>query len=145
MVRFFMLLLSAVWLWSCRTVKTSPIARTDADSTIVYLRAGEGLFLNEEQFNVYFDHVEEDSRCPEGVHCIWAGVAVVDLTVTGTYTRPQHIRLATAAVPQKGYQSTALFNGYVLRILALDPYPSAARSKNNSEKKRVTISVVKPR
>lgn len=43
----------------------------------VKLRAGGGAVVEGEGLRVRFDSVANDSRCPEGVTCVWAGNAEV--------------------------------------------------------------------
>jgi hypothetical protein len=45
--------------------------------------------------NVTFKGISEDSRCPKDVNCIWAGVAVAQVEVMGTATRPMVLNLAS--------------------------------------------------
>jgi hypothetical protein len=43
------------------------------------LRAGGTAALRDTPFSIRFERVVEDSRCPAGVNCVWAGEAVVRL------------------------------------------------------------------
>ncbi|MDT0630372.1 hypothetical protein RQM47_04450 [Rubrivirga sp. S365] len=54
-------------------------ARAEADS----LRLALGERAEREGETVAFEALVEDSRCPEGVQCIWAGRVQVRLTVGG--------------------------------------------------------------
>lgn len=143
MVRLFYFT-TAFLLLACGTSKRGQVRlSTTQDTTILYLEEGQTHFLKEEQFNITFDKVAEDSRCPEGVHCVWSGVALVDLTAVGIYTRPQPMQLASTLVTDKDYQPARVFNGYSIRMLALDPYPSASPARKPTEKYRVKVAVVK--
>ena len=45
------------------------------------MRPGETAYSSDGMFTLRFDSVLEDSRCPEGMMCIWAGQAVIALTI----------------------------------------------------------------
>ncbi|GHE33622.1 hypothetical protein [Sphingobacterium griseoflavum] len=124
-------------LYGC--VSRRPIPPSDAkrqDSTTLVLKEGQTVFLEREQVNLTFNRVVEDSRCPEGVNCVWAGIGAVELTAMGTYTRPQTFILATEKNAKKNYEPSAVFNGYTYRLNALMPYPTQEKSS-----KRETYSV----
>ena len=72
----------------------------------------------------------EDSRCPTGAQCIWAGEARVTLTLTESSTAPQQVRLGLNPGP-KGPNalpdslSVVLHRQpYWVRLLSVTPYPS---------------------
>lgn len=67
---------------------------------------------------IIFVSVTEDSRCPTDVNCIWAGRAVVKVTIS-----------------KKGSESSVIFStngddqikklyGYKFELVGLEPYPS---------------------
>jgi len=83
------------------------------------LSLGERAFIEEENLEVKFVEVVEDSRCPRGVTCIWAGrvAVIVELTHAGpsdrlTLTEPG----LTDEYPKEGYE------GYELAF-HVTPYP----------------------
>ncbi|WP_437918465.1 hypothetical protein [Sphingobacterium sp. LRF_L2] len=130
-------------LTGCRTKNTgrSTIIHQTKDSTVIRIQEGEQFFLADEQFNVTFSQVLEDSRCPEGVNCVWEGIAAVELTLTGTYTRPQTVKIATYNLPSKNYSSTCNFNHYTLRLLKLEPYPKERLKKGRTDRYTAFISI----
>lgn len=92
--------------------------------------AGGGLLVR-------FDEVLEDSRCPKGVDCLWAGNAKIRLTVRsgddcGT------LRLNTAVAPRE-----AIWNGMNFSLVKLDPYPASGVEIKPSEY-IATVSVTRP-
>ncbi|MGE8430972.1 hypothetical protein [Chryseobacterium joostei] len=103
------------------TTNTTP----DQKNGIVYLNEGENKFLKEFQMNVTFKGISEDSRCPEGVNCIWAGVALAQVEVMGTSTRPMVLNLASMDYPNRNYRQSADFNGYTITLQEVNPYPKA--------------------
>jgi len=125
---------------SCKSpLHTSMLA--SSDSTTLLLEAKQNVFLEREQINLTFERIIEDSRCPEGVHCIWAGVAAVELTAMGTFTRPQTLNIATTNLPDKQYAKTVVFNGYSIRLDALTPYPSKIQTYNMPEKPKARLTI----
>ena len=76
------------------------------------LAAGTGVRLT-------FEAVRGDSRCPVGVSCIWAGDAVVAMTVHDTDGGPTTIELHTNV----RFDAEAVLDGYVVRLVRLSPTP----------------------
>lgn len=95
------------------------------EGNIIYFNEGENKFLKEYQMNVTFSNISEDSRCPEGVNCIWAGIAVANVMVMGTTTRPMTLTLATTDNPGRNYSTSAEFNGYTISLAEVTPYPTS--------------------
>lgn len=69
---------------------------------------------------VAFDAVQEDSRCPDGAQCVWAGDAVVAVRVTtpagGPHSGALHVD------PERGPRALTA-SGYRLTFRALTPNP----------------------
>lgn len=82
----------------------------------VTLAPGEGVIARGPDLAVRFAGVSEDSRCPEGVTCVWAGRAVVQVEV-GAGEAP--------TVPLEVGGESREIRGLVLTAEALDPYPRA--------------------
>lgn len=55
--------------------------REPAPATELVLRIGQSESLDADGLTMQFDRVVEDSRCPMDVTCVWAGDAVVRLTI----------------------------------------------------------------
>ena len=77
------------------------------------VKVGQSVLIISEQLTFQFESVPDDSRCPEGVMCFWAGNAGVVLRFSdtrdtlNTYLDPHEI----------GY------NAYSIKLLSLSPYP----------------------
>jgi hypothetical protein len=73
----------------------------------------------------------EDSRCPEGVQCVWAGNATVDLLLSGVTTEGgvnEHVKMCLGACDGGFTETDTLskkFAGedYKLILTAVKPYP----------------------
>lgn len=96
-------------------------------SGMIYLSEGENKFLKAYGMNVTFKKMLEDSRCPEGVNCIWEGVATAELEVMGLETRPMTIKISSMEDASKGYSSTQNFNGYEITLGEVAPTTTSDR------------------
>lgn len=86
------------------------------------VRVGRWVTVEGERLRVTFDRVAEDSRCPEGVNCIWAGNAKVVLRLSKGRRRASALTLNTGAEPKE-----ASYRGYEVRLVKLEPYPKEKR------------------
>jgi len=90
--------------------------------------SGTGLVIS-------FKSVVEDSRCPEGVDCIWSGNAKVEIGVSRPGVEPGKLLLNTHLAPQSGSYSS-----YKISLLALNPYPRSGETIN-PEKYQVKLMI----
>ncbi|HEX8493949.1 MAG TPA: hypothetical protein VF658_13975 [Pyrinomonadaceae bacterium] len=81
------------------------------------LRVGERVVIKEAGLNITFSAVAEDSRCPEGVNCIWAGNGRIVVKVSKGRKRAD-VQLNTGVEPRQGR-----FSEYDIKLVALNPYP----------------------
>lgn len=82
--------------------------------------------LNSECLKIVFDSVSEDSRCPEGVNCIWSGNAVVKLIVSKNGKDETELELNTNIEP-----SSSSYKGLDISLKRLSPYPKEGVSIRN--------------
>lgn len=123
---------------------TKDVKVTNQDGQIIYFNEGENKFLKEYQMNVTFKGISEDSRCPKGVNCIWAGVAVAQVEVMGTATRPMTLELASLDNKGRNYKKSSQFNGYTISLADVQPYPGDSESaKSLNGKYRIGITIKK--
>lgn len=89
------------------------------------LEVGEAAVF--EGAEVRFVGVVEDSRCPTGVDCVWAGRARVRVAVDGSET--------VLSVPHAGSggTTTAVVGGLEVAAQALTPYPAVEPSPDPVE------------
>jgi hypothetical protein len=83
------------------------------------LKVHEASRLADENLSVRFDGVTEDSRCPVGVQCIWAGDAAVELTVERPPASTEMLTLHT----NDRFGRQAAYEGLVVRLVDLKPQP----------------------
>ena len=87
-------------------------------------------------FKIKFVEMVEDSRCPEGTSCIWAGNARVKIAVRGRGN-------ATTLELNSNTQPTVIeYQGYEIKLTSLTPKP-AANVRINPDKYLATFEVTK--
>ena len=82
------------------------------------LRIGQTAILEAVGLTVSFTAVTEDSRCPQGVDCIWAGNADVKIRVSSNQAGSASLELKTELEPKE-----QRFGLYRVRLVMLRPYP----------------------
>lgn len=104
-------ILLAVLIVGCDSSTTSPTAVNLGKR--FQLGYGQSATLSQTGLTVTFKSLGEDSRCPEGCCCIWAGNARVIISVAGmdtslnSYLEPKEIS----------------YLEYRIKLLAVQPYP----------------------
>ncbi len=68
---------------------------------------------------VKFLSVIEDSRCPEGVRCIWAGVGRVKIQLRKAG------KTTVFELNTNQLDKTVTFEGHEIKLVALTPYPKS--------------------
>jgi hypothetical protein len=68
--------------------------------------------------SVSFVKVAEDSRCPTGVQCVWAGNGAVVSTINTSSTGKFDATLNTTLTPK-----TVTAGSYLITLVGLRPYP----------------------
>ncbi len=86
------------------------------------VRAGQWVTIEGERLRVTLSRVAEDSRCPEGVTCVWAGNAKVVLKLSKARKRASTMTLNTGMDPKQ-----RAYRGYEVKLVKLDPYPRKGR------------------
>lgn len=79
---------------------------------------GRQVSIRKEGLTISFASVAEDSRCPEGVQCVWAGNGKIVLRLSKAGRRASLIRLNTTTDPRQ-----ANYRGYEIKLVNLSPYP----------------------
>lgn len=100
------------------------------------LKIGESAKARE-GLKVEFDSVTEDSRCPKGVTCVWAGNAKVLLKVEKDAAKPANVELNTNINPR-----ASRYMEYELSLKELKPYPESDTAIKTSDYE-VTLTVHK--
>lgn len=126
------------------TSEIKDVKSMNKDENIIYFNEGENKFLKEYEMNVTFKGISEDSRCPEGVNCMWAGVAVAQIEVMGIATRPMTFNIATTENASRNYHQSTDFNGNTISLQEVNPYPTSKDGvKGLAGKYRIGIVIKK--
>lgn len=84
---------------------------------------GQTMQTTDHALSIHFDKVSADSRCPQGVQCIWAGRADAVFTLKKGATS-QTITLASGDFSQGG-TGQATFSGYTITLNDIAPPKNA--------------------
>jgi len=135
---------SCIVLFACSSALVANIhsggpfrnARLDREFT---LKVGESTNVKGTRLRIRFVAVENDSRCPSDVTCVWAGNAAVRLQL-GMGSRSKTVTLNSSNSPS--FTSEIEYQGYKVKLVGLSPYP---RSNQKIEKRdyRATLLVSK--
>lgn len=87
----------------------------------INLKEGQALYFKDNKTNITFKSIISDSRCPEDVNCIWAGVATAEIELLGPSKRPLTILLSTMDDTNKGFQKSVNFDGYNYSLTNVSP------------------------
>lgn len=90
------------------------------------LHTGQIGYIASENLSIDFVGIADDSRCPTGVTCIWAGQVVIDALIKLTR---EHTQEADLILYQSGGSdfSKQAYDVYVFTY-SVDPYPVAGKT-----------------
>ena len=88
------------------------------------LNAGRQVTVKGTKLRIRFIAVENDSRCPRDVTCVWAGNAAVQLQL-GTGRGSKTVTLNTSK--SASFVSEIEYHGYKVKLVDLSPYPRSDR------------------
>jgi hypothetical protein len=94
------------------------------------LRYGNQKTVARGELRIRFVTVMEDSRCPVGVNCVWAGNAKIQVKVSDRRGRSKVMELNTSGEPRG-----AQFGRYAINLVNLTPQP---RENNKPSPSRYT-------
>ena len=98
------------------------------------LKINQEAAIEGEGLAVVFESVLEDSRCPEGVDCIWSGNAKIRIRSSKQKHAPAPIELNTNAGPK-----SSSYLDYEIKLVALKPRPKADKPVQPNEYKATLI------
>ena len=87
---------------------------------------------------ITFEGVAEDSRCPTGAQCVWAGDAGATLTLEKPPSTTQHRTLHTNG----RFERQADIDAFVVRLEDVKPYPKEGAAISPDDY-RVTLIVTR--
>jgi hypothetical protein len=89
------------------------------------LKTGQQVTAKGTRLRIKFAAVEEDSRCPANVTCVWAGNAAVRLELSTDGRDRESLTLNTAR--SSTLVGERQYRGYTVRLVGLNPYPQSAQ------------------
>jgi hypothetical protein len=98
------------------------------------LKINQEAVIEGEGLAVVFESVLEDSRCPEGVDCIWSGNAKIRIRSSKQKQAPASIELNTHIEPK-----SSSYLDYEIKLVALKPRPKADKPVQSNEYKAALI------
>ena len=88
----------------------------------VSVKAGKQAVAKRSKLKIKFVSVVEDSRCPVGAQCVWAGNARIKVEISVPKGEKKTFEINTETGP-KGDQ----IGGYAVTLDSLTPYPNASK------------------
>jgi len=93
------------------------------------------------QYLLRFDSVFTDSRCPQGMYCVWQGIAGARFTLSWDNSEPESFDLYTWNNPGANWCDSASCKNLKISLLSLTPYPSVdIRNSYNNYKVRIIVT-----
>jgi hypothetical protein len=102
------------------------------------LKINQEATIEGEGLAVAFESVLQDSRCPEGVDCIWAGNAKIKIRLSKQTQAPGAVELNTGINPK-----SSSFLDYEIKLVALNPRRKADKPVEPNEYKATLIVMKK--
>jgi hypothetical protein len=103
--------------------------RNSANAAIVrlnqpfQLKVNQTVQLRSENVEIQFLEVQQDSRCPVGVQCVWQGQATVAVHLKKNGKDLGNLTLKTSAGQPDA--TTQSLNGYAMKLVNIAPQPKA--------------------
>lgn len=89
------------------------------------IKYGETASIDDGALQLAFVHVDEDSRCPKEVLCVWQGRAQVQVHAILDGVDQGDLALSTLSMtPSGGQPGDVAVGRYALKMVGLTPYPS---------------------
>lgn len=137
----------AVLLTACQSTTPAPItARTDAEFTLAPDQTAE---LENIDLSIRLVRISGDNRCPSEVECAESGFVTLEITVQKDTLEPVEFTLETftdysGLAPQgplEGIQDRLEYEGYLIQVKSVLPYPAQGLDEIKDSEYRVTFLV----
>lgn len=86
------------------------------------IKIGQQVTISGQKLKIKFSAVQDESRCPTGVQCVWEGNAAVVVRVLKKPGKAVRATLNTNASVKPGQLE---YKGYSIRLVGLNPHPKA--------------------
>ena len=83
------------------------------------IKHNQTAIIESENLSIKFVNVVEDSRCPVGVKCIWAGQAEIEVEIKHKDKEPEKIVLISQAGREELAETQV--DDYLIRLLKVEP------------------------
>ena len=122
---YILLFLSSLYFFtgSCTSESLYPDFLIINDTIV--LKPNEVKFSPDSNISIMMDSVLNDSRCPRGLLCIWAGNARVRFIFSNNTDTTNFILNTHGGLH---FRSDTLVSGYRVKLLKLNPYPDRSYS-----------------
>jgi hypothetical protein len=84
------------------------------------IKAGRQVVIKGEKLSVRFSSVQNESRCPTGVQCVWEGNAAISIEVSKKRKKSAQAILNTNTAIQP---NELAYKKYRIKLIGLNPYP----------------------
>ena len=122
------LLLALIAILSIGTTTIASSHRSETFKPETFsLRYGHRKTIARGDLSIRFVAVKEDSRCPVGVNCVWAGNAKIQVRVTDRRGRSKLMELNTGGEPR-----SERFGRYSINLVSLAPQPMQNEERPHS-------------
>lgn len=98
----------------------------------IYYRNCSDTIYGKDNLSLCFDSLIEDSRCPTGVECVWAGTAIAKFLFKVNNDQRE---MTLSTLKLTGYPSDTTLMGYKVEFVDLLPYPNINNNTNISDYK----------
>ncbi len=130
-MKFFLTFFFAIALSSCKAQDADTSTTIDAQDPIA-VKIGERTTF--ETQNIRFDSVVDDSRCPEGTQCIWAGEAKVTIAILeNEEERAQELVFGADGINETNPQLLYTIGTTEIQAIGLEPYPKEGATIQSSD------------
>jgi len=94
-------------------------------NTSFQLKINQTAIVGPGNINITFLNITEDSRCPEGVTCVWSGQVKAQFLLD---TQQSRGNLFNLTLNSSETQSEKNISGYSVKLFSIDPYPESGKS-----------------
>ena len=102
------------------------------------LRIGQSEQIGDAELEIKFEKVTEDSRCPKGATCIWAGQVSCEVLITDK-KYSSYLTLTEPGLPN--FPNQTIYKSYRL-VYHVQPYPELSK-KISAEEYRLVLIIEK--
>lgn len=120
------LLVTLLLLYGCNGATQPDQSKGTRNKTAqnqIAIKYGQQITVAKEGLTLEFVTVLEDSRCPEGVQCVWEGNARIELSAAKAGNDRSSFELNT----NDRFPVEAKYLGYLITLIDLQPYPKATK------------------